>query len=512
MRGVVSRARAGLGALVTVSLLAGGALGAETPASPKLPAPSEVLRLLNGTVSWYQESRAVMRSLAEVDVPSFGRDNDQTALRVLQAAFDTANAQLAVLAASEAPSTGAGSAGTPSRNRAAQVRADIERDEGALKQLRERIASSPASARGALEREAAATSNRLDLNRLRLNFITKLQELNSADESPSGSLAREIQTLQDTVPELHPAGTAGEVAAAPFAPPATSSTSTWDLIRRLVALRQGRRSLEDLSTSTAAVRKDVEAALHTAADSGVKPILARLNELAKDPSPTGAPLAEGEQQFHDLLEQAKRLSAVVLPLRAESSLLQRFSGQLVDSRRSVDRLLALSLENLGIQLAGVVLAIAGILIGARLWRLAALRYLASPYHRRVVLSARNVVVVAAIVLVLVFHFTSELTALVTALGFAAAGIAFALQNVILSMAGYFSMVAPNGIRVGDRVSLQGPFGYVNGEVVEIGLVRMRLRELSGSPLEPTGRTVVFPNSVVFTGSFFKHPPSAPATS
>jgi hypothetical protein len=26
-----------------------------------------------------------------------------------------------------------------------------------------------------------------------------------------------------------------------------------------------------------------------------------------------------------------------------------------------------------------------------------------------------------------------------------------------------------------------------------------------SPLQPTGRTVVFPNSVVFTGSFFKHP-------
>jgi len=95
---------------------------------------------------------------------------------------------------------------------------------------------------------------------------------------------------------------------------------------------------------------------------------------------------------------------------------------------------------------------------------------------------------------------------VTALGFAAAGIAFALQNVILSVAGYFSMVAPNGIRVGDRVSLQGPFGYVHGEVLEIGLVRLRLRELSADRLEPTGRTVVFPNSVVFTGTFFKDPP------
>ena len=111
------------------------------------------------------------------------------------------------------------------------------------------------------------------------------------------------------------------------------------------------------------------------------------------------------------------------------------------------------------------------------------------------------------VLVLVFHFTNELTALVTALGFAAAGVAFALQNVILSVAGYLSMMSPHGIRLGDRVSLQGPFGFVHGEVLEIGLVRIRLRELAGDTLEPTGRIVVFPNSVVFTGSFYKHPPA-----
>ncbi len=116
------------------------------------------------------------------------------------------------------------------------------------------------------------------------------------------------------------------------------------------------------------------------------------------------------------------------------------------------------------------------------------------------------VVVVALGLVVVFHFTSEIAALVTVLGFAAAGIAFALQNVILAVAGYFTMVAPNGIRVGDQVSLQGPFGYVHGEVSEIGLTRVKLRELGGDPLRPTGRVVVFPNSVVFTGTFFKEPP------
>ena len=133
------------------------------------------------------------------------------------------------------------------------------------------------------------------------------------------------------------------------------------------------------------------------------------------------------------------------------------------------------------------------------------RYIADPYRRRLLLTLRKIVVLTALVLVVVMHFASELTTLLTVLGFAAAGIAFALQTVILAVAGYFSMMAPNGIRVGDRVSLQGPFGYVNGEVLEIGFVRIRLRELAGDPPAATGRTVVFPNSVVFTGSFFKHP-------
>jgi small-conductance mechanosensitive channel len=122
------------------------------------------------------------------------------------------------------------------------------------------------------------------------------------------------------------------------------------------------------------------------------------------------------------------------------------------------------------------------------------------------------VITLAVALVLIFHFTSEMAALVTALGFAAAGIAFALQNVILAVAGYFSMVAPNGIRVGDRVSLQGPYGYVHGEVIEIGVVRTRLQELVGEPLQQTGRIIVVPNSVAFTGSFIKHAPPDPSRS
>jgi small-conductance mechanosensitive channel len=204
------------------------------------------------------------------------------------------------------------------------------------------------------------------------------------------------------------------------------------------------------------------------------------------------------------------LVAVVLPLREEAALARRFAGDLKGWNEVINRESWRALQGLVLDLLGVVVALAVIMVGSVLWRIAVVRYVTDAGRRRLLLTARSVVITVAIALVLIFRFTSEMAALVTALGFAAAGIAFALQNVILAVAGYFTMVAPNGIRVGDRVSLQGPFGYVHGEVAEIGFVRVKLNELGGEPLRPTGRVVVFPNSVVFTGTFFKDPPGAPA--
>ena len=50
-------------------------------------------------------------------------------------------------------------------------------------------------------------------------------------------------------------------------------------------------------------------------------------------------------------------------------------------------------------------------------------------------------------------------------------------------------------RVGDRISVAG----VTGDVVDVGLIRLYLMELAGTGLDfyPTGRIVVFSNSVLF---------------
>ena len=50
-----------------------------------------------------------------------------------------------------------------------------------------------------------------------------------------------------------------------------------------------------------------------------------------------------------------------------------------------------------------------------------------------------------------------------------------MQSVLVSVVAYFFLIGKYGLRVGDRVQI----GNVTGEVIDLGLVRMHLMELSG---------------------------------
>jgi small-conductance mechanosensitive channel len=102
---------------------------------------------------------------------------------------------------------------------------------------------------------------------------------------------------------------------------------------------------------------------------------------------------------------------------------------------------------------------------------------------------------------------SELGSLATFAGFITAGLAVALQNVILSVVAYFFLIGKYGIRVGDRVQI----GAVAGDVMDVGLVRLHVMEVRSDGLR-TGRVVVFSNAVVFSNTnFFKQLPGSSFT-
>jgi small-conductance mechanosensitive channel len=147
----------------------------------------------------------------------------------------------------------------------------------------------------------------------------------------------------------------------------------------------------------------------------------------------------------------------------------------------------------------------GIVIGAaELWRRAVYRYVHEPRRRYQFLLLRKFVLWFFIAVIIAFSFASKLGSIVTFAGLITAGVAVALQNVILSTVGYFFLIGKYGVKLGDRVQLGG----VTGEVVEIGLVRLHLMELSGGDYLPTGRIVAFSNSIVFqpTAGMFRQIP------
>jgi hypothetical protein len=503
---------------VLVALLCVTTVTFAEDSAPSWPTADGILERLRRTLDWYQHARLAMQNARDASVILAAREEEQTITRVVQRVFEAARAQATLVEQTRSAGAAPGTASTPGARRAerrAKLEAAIRDGAREVDRLRERASGASGERRAALERERTAAANRLALDRLRLELLTSLQNAEAAIDSGDADLVQQVQALQETVPEVFataatPPAPARVVAAPvtagarPAAEPAPAS-GTWSSINRLLALQRARRTLGQFATITTELGAEVDADAERGR-AALRELSRRLRAVATNPA---ASEALTEDDFRRELEKIKGLGAALVPMRAESALLKRVASDVRAWQRGIDRESRKTMQHILFGLVGLVIGLGAIAVGAFAWRVAVNRYVTDPYRRRLLLRARTIAAAVAVALVLVFHFTSELTALVTALGFAAAGIAFALQNVILSMAGYFSMVAPNGIRVGDRVSLQGPFGYVHGEVIEIGLVRLRLRELTADRLEPTGRLVVFPNSVVFTGSFFKLP-SSPA--
>ncbi len=99
-------------------------------------------------------------------------------------------------------------------------------------------------------------------------------------------------------------------------------------------------------------------------------------------------------------------------------------------------------------------------------------------------------------------FKDRLGGLTVAIGVASAGIAFALQEVIASIAGWIAISFGGFYKPGDRVQLGG----IKGDVIDIGILRTTLMEL-GEWVQSdlyTGRIVRIANSFVFKEPVFNY--------
>jgi small-conductance mechanosensitive channel len=487
--------------------------------SPNLLPPVQLdgqaaLHHLNQLISWYRHSTAGIQTVG-LPTDAIYQDNTQSfAAEAVRLAFQSAKAEAALIAAQpqnngENPPSGE----TTQQQNLAQMQArtssQIDQLQSQIEKLNAQIAKAPAARRSNLTSQRDALQGEFDLQKALLEAIQKMATFVGSNGEISGGLEGSINQLARSIPEVLASNATAKKTAGTPAPAKVSLTNSGGLISETITLydyMSAVHQLDGISEDTDYTR-DTANQLRTPLRDVLRATIQQSQTLANQPHATDPQQLQAERQyFRELTERFKQLSSALLPLSQEIIVLNDSKTNFDEWRNSIARESKYVLRSVLIRVFAILLALGVILVLSEVWRRITFRYIGDPRRRRQFLVMRRVVIGFLIVIVLTLGFVSEFSSLATFAGFITAGIAVGLQAVLLSVAAYFFIIGRYGIRVGDRISVAG----ITGDVVDIGLVRMYLMELGGSGLDfyPTGRIVVFSNSVLFqTGTpLFKQIP------
>jgi small-conductance mechanosensitive channel len=466
---------------------------------------------LNQTVTWYRRVAAEREMASTSNDAVFINDNAQVSEQVVRLAFNFARSEIRAVEAQ----TSGGQQQSLIASRYQSLTELSRKLDGQIQQSQQEIASLQKQLDGAVGRKRqdvqsaiAEAQSEVQLFETRRDVLHNMVEFvgSTTEGTQTTGLSAQIDALSHSVPAAlsSPTDASNNTgggnsntsnSTAAVSPSKSEPAGLWGLITGIVSAS---RKIQDLN-------QDIQAtnALAQGNKQLQAPLVDQLRQMAKQGDAIAtqpdagnrAMLAQNKGELDRLTGQFKLVSASYVPLSKQAILLDLYSRNLVSWRNAVKNQYVADLKNLLIRLfsLGFVLAIVwGI---AEVWRRAIDRYVHETRRRYQMLLLRRIAMWLAFALVITFSFASELGSLATFAGLLTAGVAVALQNVILSIAAYFFLIGKFGVRVGDRVQIAG----VPGEVVDIGLVRMHIMELSsnGRDIQPTGRVVAFSNSFVF---------------
>lgn len=430
------------------------------------------------------------------------------AKQVVELAFQSADADAALLVTGKGGESPAGEqqnltkAAADAAARSKQVQSQIDR-------LNAEAARTSGKKLQVLLSQHDTLQSELDFDKALQDGVQKLAALASGNARNAGGLQRQVDDLKTLVPDVFAKVPAkGSLPAPSNSPPGTAT----GLISQAVSLFSSVGDQRDISQliDGAGRVSDMATKLHDPLRANVRAAIAQERALESNPAPKSpAELQVDRQKVAALTAQFRQISKVAIPLSQEIALLAEIQANLRQWDISVHRGYIHLLESVMVRIAALLFGV-GIVLGlSEIWRKATFRYVRESRRRHQLLLMRRFVTGLLLVVVLLMGFVSEFGSLATFAGFLTAGIAVALQTIILSVAAYFFLLGRHGIRVGDRISVSG----VTGDVIDVGLVRMSLMELggSGSDMHPTGRLVVVSNSVLFQGTLFKQIPGTAYT-
>jgi small-conductance mechanosensitive channel len=499
------------------------AVGAAAPLSNvSVLTGDQVIQILDDTVDWYRTLGAQQQTATQPSDLLILYANQQTADKVIGLAFEIAraNAELLSSEASDADTA------TDSTSSAQALSEQLKKLDAQRKAIEDEIAADrklAAAGKTDLAEKLSELQGELDMLSARKNLLdTMSQFVNESDakHAKASALKAHIDAIAVSIPAANVSGTAlaattsagtpGPAAStiqgpAPLAGNTNSTsdrTGIWQLGSNVLRLSKKIGTLDEIDARTAALEQTF-AKIRTRPLEQLKGYAARSDALAvQADSANGATLKAVRDQMDTLAWLFKQTSAILIPLSKEGVLLKQYRHNLGNWRDTVKHQYHDALATLGARLAVLAAMLAVVFAGAEVWRRAVLRYAHEPRRRNQLLMVQKVSMWVLVAIIVGLTFVTELSSFATFAGLLTAGVAVAMQSVLVSIVGYFFLIGKYGIRVGDRVQI----GNVSGEVIDLGLVRMHLMELSSQgPLGATGRVVAFANSIVFqaSGGLFK---------
>jgi small-conductance mechanosensitive channel len=468
------------------------------------PLPDQdILKCLSETIAWYRDVATFVQTPAGPRERLFGDDLRDSSAQAVHLAFDFARAQAAIPGAktpSQAPAASNRGRNLAEAEAAADQKAGEAQEE--IDQINRQLQNASPRTRRTLLAQRDEVTAELNFAKVRRDAIRNLLGFLSAPNE--GGLAAKISDLERSVPEITNPREKSSAAAASGAAAQTAqdfhpdsaglvglTTEIFSVSRKISRLNNLIKTTDDLRQANQKLRGPLRNALQEIIQNG--------NSIVQAPDATNVDALNAQRnQLDSLSAEFKRISGSAVPLSEQLTQINVSRGQMEEWRNTLDQEYASALRYLLLRVGMLAIGILAILGLSELWRRATVRYVHDLRRRRQFLLLRRIVVACTIVLFLVMSFVTEFGSLATFAGFSAAGLAVAMQSVIVSAVAYFFLVGRWGVRVGDRVTVSG----VTGDVVDIGLFRLYLMELGGSEptLEPTGRIVVFPNAVFFQPS------------
>lgn len=494
---------------------------------------TQVIQVLDQTVDWYRTLGLQTQAANEPSDLLILYDNRQIANRVMTLAFDIARANADQLANEQAAPAPGGEAGlAPQALAALRSKLDAQSRDivTELDAARHAAVAGARRSRDAAQAKVEELQAELDLVEAKKSVLASMNDFAGTEDTHKGSLKSQIDAMAVAIPAVDGAGRS---AAAPAATPGAGSSASaqpanslaavitplasspheasvgrfglWEVAAEAIRLTEKSETVTTVDRRTTALEATLSK-IRAPLALRMQTLSARGDTLAADADAADITKLRGlHAELDALAAEFKHTSAMLVPLSRETLLLGQYRRNLANWRAMIEAQYHDAMRTLAIRLGIVLLVLTAVFVAAALWRRTVLRYVQDARRRYQLLLLRRIAVSSTVVIVVGVSFASELGSIVTFAGLLTAGIAVAMQSVLVSIVGYFFLIGKYGIRVGDRVQI----GEVAGEVIDLGLVRMYLMELGAKgSMGPTGRVVAFANSVVFqvAGGLFKQIP------